>query len=83
MCYGAKNSNIIIQIIFIRYCFVKFDNKGESSLYKKKCREVYTTLCENKQGNPKNAIKASEHHVGVKRGVKFKSLSCSPIRNVL
>ena len=36
------------------------------------------------QGYPKSAIKASEIHVGVrKRGVKFKSLSCRPIRNVL
>ena len=46
--------------------------------------EKYIPHCVRiKQGYPKSAIKASENHVGVKRGVKFKSLSCSPIRNVL
>ena len=36
-----------------------------------------------KQGYPNSAINASENHVGVKRGVRFMSLSCKPIRNVL
>ena len=35
------------------------------------------------QGYPKSAIKASENHVGVKRGVTFKNLSCSRVRSVL
>ena len=34
-------------------------------------------------GYPNSALKASENHVGVKRGVRILSLSCKPIRNVL
>ena len=41
-----------------------------------------STLCKNVT-YPTNEIKALENHVGVKRGATFRSLSCSPIRDVL
>ena len=50
----------------------------------KRNAEKYIPHCVRiQQGYPKSAIKASGNHVGVKRGVKFQSLSCSPIRCVL
>ena len=85
MCYITEQSNIVFKIIFKRNCFVEFDDKCYSCLYEKKCRNIYSTLSKNitRISNLKCVIKASENHVGVKRGIRFISLSCKQIRNVL
>ena len=58
-------------------------------VYEKCIRSLYEEkISQNKlnstlNGYPNSEIKASENHVGVKRGVKLRSLSCNPIRSVL
>ena len=74
MCYRTEQSNIVFRTIFNRNGFSKFDDECYSCLYEKKCRKIYSTLSKNITRVSKKCKKASENHVGVKRGVKFISL---------
>ena len=49
---------------------------------KKKCRKLYSTLSKNITRLSKTCNKSVRNYVGLKRGVKFISLSWSSIRNV-